>query len=81
LLRKVRYKYIQPPGYSIRLIVGQLADSDMLAYLAITFRATAIQHLRRNPIGRKPTCVYITCKGDRIKIKDANSIDTTTDGP
>jgi hypothetical protein len=61
--------------------VGQLADSDVLAYLAMTFGATAIQHLRRDPMGRKPTCVYITCEGDGIEMKDADGVDTTTDGP
>jgi hypothetical protein len=81
LPQKVRCKYIQPPGYSIGLIIGQLANSDVLAYLAMTFRATAIQHLRHNPMGGKPKCVYITYKGDGIEMKDADSVDTTTDRP
>jgi hypothetical protein len=29
----------------------------------------------------KPQCVYITCEGDGIEMKDADGVDTTTDGP
>lgn len=61
--------------------MGQIADSDVLAFLTMWLGAAAINHSHLDLDTRESKTLCVRHEGGRIEVMDRNGIDNNMDGP